>query len=66
MELNGTLLQGNLCVRRAYHLFRYLDEQTFRFNEQEGQDADRFKKALRSVAGRRLTYLELLGKTASG
>ena len=49
-----------------YHLFRYLDEQAFRFNECDGQDADRFRKALGSVAGRRLTYDELTGKTVSG
>src|SRR5215212_8082793 len=60
------------CFHRTYvsvepfHLFRYLDEQAFRFNEREGEDADRFKKALGSVAGRRLTYSELTGKPTSG
>ncbi len=49
-----------------YHLLRYLDEQTFRFNEREGKDADRFKEALGSVTGWRLTYSELTGKTRSG
>ena len=49
-----------------FHLFRYLDEQAFRFNEREGMDADRFKKALGSVAGRRVTYSELTGKITSG
>jgi hypothetical protein len=39
--------------------------QAFRFNEREGQDADRFKKALGSVEGRRLTYDELTGKATS-
>jgi hypothetical protein len=34
---------------------RRLDEQAFRFNEREGQDADRFKKALGSVSGRRVS-----------
>ena len=45
-----------------YHLFRYLDEQAFRFNEREGKDADRFAKTLGNVAGRRVTYDELTGK----
>ncbi|MBA2713412.1 MAG: hypothetical protein H0U55_07660 [Rubrobacteraceae bacterium] len=45
-----------------YHLFRYLDEQAFRFNERDGKDADRFAKTLGSVAGRRVTYDELTGK----
>jgi hypothetical protein len=47
-----------------FHLFRYLDEQAFRFNERESKDADRFAKTLGQVAGCRLTYDELTGKTA--
>lgn len=57
-------LKGTYVSVEPYHLFRYLDEQAFRFNERDGQDADRFKKALGSVAGRRLTYNELTGKVA--
>ncbi len=53
---NGTYVHAE-----PYHLFRYLDEQAFRSNERQGQDDDRFKKALGSVAGRRLTYSELTG-----
>jgi len=53
---------GTYVSVEPFHLFRYLDEQAFRFNEREGEDADRFKKALGSVAGRRLTYSELTGK----
>ncbi len=48
-----------------FHLFRYLDEQAFRFNEREGKDADRFARTLSAVSGRRLTYSELTGETAS-
>ena len=40
-------------------------EQAFRYNEREGEDTDRFAKTLGSVAGRRLTYGELTGKTVS-
>ena len=57
-------LKGTYISVEPYHLFRYLDEQAFRFNERDGQDADRFKKALGSVAGRRLTYSKLTGKSA--
>jgi hypothetical protein len=46
-----------------YHLFCYLEEQAFRFNGREGEDADKFRKALGSVAGRRLTYDELMVNT---
>jgi transposase-like protein len=57
-------LKGTYVSVEPYHLYCYLDEQAFRFNEREGQDADRFRKALGSVAGRRLTYSELTGKTS--
>jgi transposase-like protein len=49
-------LKGTYVSVEPYHLFRYLDEQAFRFNERDGQDADRFNKALGAVAGWRLTY----------
>jgi hypothetical protein len=39
-----------------FHLFRYLDEQVFRFNEREMTDSERFLKAMSSIVGRRLTY----------
>lgn len=56
---------GTYVSVEPFHLFRYLDEQAFRFNEREGKDADRFRKALGSTAGKRVTYPELTGKTAS-
>jgi hypothetical protein len=45
-----------------FHLFRYLDEQAFRFNERTGNDADRFSQTLGEVVGRRVTYKDLIGK----
>ena len=54
-------IKGTYVSVEPYHLFRYLDEQAFRFNEREGQDADRFSKVAGSVAGRRLTYRQLTG-----
>jgi hypothetical protein len=48
-----------------FHLFRYLDEQTFRFNERKGKDADRFVQTVRQVTGKRLTFDELTGKKTS-
>jgi len=59
-------IKGTYVSVEPYHLFRYLDEQAFRFNEREGKDADRFGKALGSAAGRRLTYSELTGGGAEG
>lgn len=54
-------IKGTYVSVEPYHLFRYLDEQAFRFNEREGEDQDRFTKTLGSVAGRRLTYVGLTG-----
>jgi transposase-like protein len=39
-----------------FHLFRYLDEQSFRYNERHATDAERFGKVLNSIAGERLTW----------
>lgn len=47
-----------------FHLFRYLDEQAFRFNQRDGNDADRFTRTLKHVTGKRVMYEELIGKTA--
>ena len=44
-----------------FHLFRYLDEQVYRFNNRLGTDADRFVGLVRSVVGRRVTFAELTG-----
>ena len=50
-----------------FHLFRYIDEQAFRFNNRATKDnpltdADRFALALSQVAGKRLTYAQVSGK----
>jgi hypothetical protein len=48
-------------------LFRYVDEQAFRFNNRLPlSDADRFSYLVRKVVGKRLTYAELTGKTEEG
>ncbi|MBV9482072.1 MAG: IS1595 family transposase [Verrucomicrobia bacterium] len=52
-------LKGTYVSVNAEHLFRYLDEQSFRFNERKLNDAGRFLKAVAGIIGRRLTYLAL-------
>ena len=44
-----------------FHLFRYLDEQAFRFNNRVGTDAERFALALKGIIGERVTYTGLTG-----
>ena len=48
-------------VSVPFHLFRYLDEQSFRFNERGGSDASRFLLALVGIVHKRLTYKALTG-----
>jgi transposase-like protein len=60
-------ISGTYVSVEPFHLFRYLDEQTWRYNNRgkHGEvmsDADRFSLAVSQVAGRRLTYQELTGK----
>jgi transposase-like protein len=54
-------IKGTYVSVEPFHLFRYLDEQTFRFNKRQGKDADRFIQTVKQVAGKRLTYDELTG-----
>jgi len=55
-------LSGTYVSVEPFHLFRYLDEQSFRFNERGGKDGDRFRTVSSQVSGRRLTYKHLTGK----
>ena len=55
-------IKGTYVSVEPFHLFRYLDEQSFRFNNRKTNDADRFAIALASVSGRRLTYRQLIGQ----
>jgi transposase-like protein len=55
-------LKGTYISVEPFHLFRYLDEQAFRFNNRiEMNDADRFSLAIYGIVGRRLTYKDLIG-----
>jgi transposase-like protein len=58
-------IKGTYVSVEPFHLFRYLDEQAFRYNERKGDDCDRFLKVLNATLGRRLTYSGLTGKDGS-
>ena len=48
-----------------FHLFRYLDEQAYRYNHRKDMnDGDRFSQAVSQIVGKRLTIDEVTGKTA--
>jgi len=54
---------GTYVSVKPFHLFRYLDEQTFRYNNRKDMsDADRFNLAVSQIVGKRLTYAGLTGK----
>jgi len=63
-------LGGTYVAVEPFHLFRYVDEQAFRFNNRkndEGRkisDSERFDIAMSQVLGKRLTFAELTGKVA--
>jgi hypothetical protein len=61
-------LTGTYVAVEPFHLDRYVDEQAFRYNNRATKDnplndMDRFALAVSQIAGKRLTYAELIGKT---
>lgn len=56
-------LKGTYVSVEPFHLFRYLDEQVFRFNARKDNDLGRFVVVVSRIAGRRLTYAGLTGKS---
>jgi transposase-like protein len=56
-------IAGTYVSVEPFHLFRYLDEQMFRFNNRkELDDAGRFDLAVRQIVGKRITFAQLTGK----
>ncbi len=56
-------INGTYVSIEPFHLFRYLDEQTFRYNNRKNlDDAGRFNRVIRQIVGKRLTFAELTGK----
>jgi transposase-like protein len=53
-------IHGTYVNVEPFHLFRYLDEQAFRFNERKDNDAGRFTKALGGIVGKTLKYAKLI------
>ena len=56
-------LHGTYVSVEPFHLFRYLDEQAFRYNNRKQlDDAGRFSLVVSQIVGKRLTYASLTGK----
>ncbi len=60
-------ISGTYVSVEPFHLFRYLDEQAYRYNQRLGMtDFDRFQIACSQVVGKRLTWDSLTGKQRDG
>jgi transposase-like protein len=60
------VLYGTHHSAQPFHLYRYLEEDVFRFNNRELDSDGLFVRLAGGVDGRRVTYSELTGKTAPG
>ncbi len=63
-------LHGTYVSVEPFHLFRYLDEQMFRYNSRATKDnpltdSDRFVRVISQIVGKRLTFAELTGKVGA-
>jgi transposase-like protein len=59
-------ISGTYVSVEPFHLFRYLDEQMFRFNNRKDlDDKGRFDLTVSQLIGKRLTFAELTGKVGA-
>jgi transposase-like protein len=59
-------LKGTYVSVEEFHLFRYLDEQMFRYNFRKlPHDGARFEHVASHIFGKRLTYAEVTGKVGA-
>jgi len=56
-------IHGTHVSIEPYHLFRYLDSETFRFNNRKANDGRRFVLGVGGISGKRLTYKSLIGES---
>ena len=56
-------VKGTYVSVEPFHLFRYLNEEEFRFNERKHTDGERFLQTAAGVVGKRIMYKELIGQS---
>jgi hypothetical protein len=66
LENSSSLLKrgisGTYVSVEPFHLFRYLEEQMFRFNNRKDlDDAGRFDLAVRQIVSKHITFAQLTG-----
>jgi hypothetical protein len=55
-------IKGTYVSVEPFHLFRYLDEQTYRDDYRKDDDFGRFERVSGKVEGKLVTYKKLTGK----
>ena len=55
-------INGTYVSVEPFHLFRYLEEQAYRFNSRTLNDGWRFSQAVSGILGKRVTFKQLTGK----
>jgi transposase-like protein len=50
------MLKGTYVAVAGFHLFRYLDEEVWRFNWRRQNDGERFHEVMRHILGKRITF----------
>jgi hypothetical protein len=58
-------INGTYVSVEPFHLFRYLDEQAYRYNNRKLTDGERFDMAVQGIVGKRLTFAEVTGKESA-
>ena len=58
------MIGGTYVSIEPFHVFRYLDEQAFRFNTRGDNDRGRFASVVSAIVDKHLTYSELTGAEA--
>lgn len=59
-------LGGTYVSIAPFHLYRYVVEQTWRYNNRQNDDGTRFQRALGCVVGKKLTYRLLTNQGDAG
>jgi transposase-like protein len=58
-------VKGTYVNVEPFHLFRYLDEQTYRYNNRKTDDSKRFRGVAKGITGKRVTYRDLIGASTT-
>lgn len=58
-------IRGTYVNVEPFHLFRYLDEESFRYNNRKTFDANRFERVASGIVGKRVMYKDLIGASTT-